>query len=152
MSSQSTRVKAEFAALSLIVDKRLSTGSSTETVPFYFPAPTALSDAAATITVAQIKTGILTMTPTTSRTITLPTATLMSAFLDEAGKCIDIAVINSGADATAIVVAPGTGGTLVGAGTVRDSDATAAPAAGSAIFRIRMTDVSTPAYILYRLS
>ena len=111
-----------------------------------------MADAAATLTVDQLKTGMITMTPTAARTLTLPTATLMSGFLTSIGDCMDFSVINLGADTYHITIAAGTNGSTVGYMVVRDSDATAASDTGSARFRIRQTAVSgTPTYVVYRL-
>jgi hypothetical protein len=149
--SQSSRVAYQFGSLSLSVDKRLVDGSTTELVPTYRPVATSFADAAATVTVAQLKTGVFTMTPTTSRTLTLPTATLLADYLDVVGKSVDITVINLGADATAVVLAEGASGTLVGSGVVRDNSTTTHADSGSGLFRVIMTNVATPAYTVYRL-
>lgn len=148
--SQSSRVSYNFGSLSL-VDARLVDGSTSEVVPVYRPTATAFADANATVTVAQVKTGILTMLATGTKTLTLPTATLLTSFLDVVGKSIDLTVINTGLDGTSVVLAVGASGTLVGSGAVRDSDPTALAASGSGLFRIIATDVSTPAYTVYRL-
>ena len=149
--SQSSRISKEFGALSLSVDRRLVTGSTGEVVPTYTPAPTSFADADDTVTTAQVKTGMFSMTPTAARTLTLPTATLLSSFLDVVGKTVDITIVNLGADATSVVIATGAGGTLVGSSVVRDSNTTTDSDSGSALFRIRMTNVSTPAYTVYRV-
>lgn len=149
--SQSSRVPVSFGSLTLAVDKRLSQGSSSEIVPVFTPVATAFADADATVTVDQIKTGIFTMTPTVTRTLTLPTATLLSSFLDSVGKSIDLVVINSGADTIDVIIAGGTGGSVVGNDTVRDSIATTNPDSGSGLFKIIMTDISSPAYVVYRI-
>lgn len=149
--AQSTRVLKELGSLVIQVDKRVSLGSSSELVPVYKPTATSFADADATVTVDQVKTGIFTMTPTTTRTLTLPTATLLSAYLDAVGKSVDVSVINLGADTTTVTVAAGSGGTLSGAGVVRDPSTTTNSDSGSGLFRIVMTNVSTPAYTVYRV-
>lgn len=149
--SQSSRVAYQFGSLSLSVDKRLVDGSTTELVPTYRPDATIFNNADATVTVAELKTGILAMPATGAKTLTLPTATLLADYLDAVGKSIDITVINTGLDATVVTLAQGASGTLVGSGVVRDNSTTTNSDSGSGLFRIIMTDVSTPAYTVYRL-
>ena len=117
------------------------------------PAPTALADAAATLTSAQVLTGILTITPSVARVLTLPTATLLVRNIPgcEAGDCIDFHIINAATTEDFIAtIAVGTGGTLVGIGIV-EGPVAAYQKSGSATFRIRVTSTSTPAYTCYRL-
>ena len=118
------------------------------------PAPTVLADSNATITVAQLKSGLLTITPTASRTLTLPTAALSAAFLTTIGDSLEFTVINSGADTFHVILAPGASGTAVGFMTVRDSDATTASDTGSGRFLVRQTNVTSgaEAYTIYRLA
>jgi hypothetical protein len=113
-----------------------------------------LADAAATLTVAQVRTGMLVQTPSTGRTLTLPTAALMKTFLSSVGASCDLVVINLGADTNHITIAQGSGGSLVGSGVVRDASTTTNSDSGSGVFRIRMTNVtaSSEAYIVYRIA
>lgn len=151
--SHSKNITREIGALKVLVDKRVQFGSTSEIPVVVRPSPTTVADAAATITVAQVKTGILIQTPSVGRTLTLPTAVLMKEFLSSVGASIDLVVINLGADTNHITVAAGSGGSLVGSGVVRDSSATTDADTGSATFRIRMTNVtaSSEAYIVYRM-
>lgn len=150
--SQSAKTLREFGSLNLFKDLRVKTGSTTTVTVKSSPAPVSLTDADATLTVAQLKSGIFTVTPTSTRTLTLPTATLMAGFLQVIGDSFEFTVVNLGADTKHIVVAAGTGGSVVGYATVRDSDATAAAESGSGVFRVRQTGVDTPSYVVYRIS
>jgi len=104
-------------------------------------APTAETDTA-TITIAELLTGIITGTPTANATYTLPTGTLTDAGVDlVAGGSIDWCVINLDATYT-ITVAAGTAHTVVGGMVVAVSS--------SAQFRTRKTAANT--FVTYRLS
>jgi len=125
----------------------------------YQGAETGLSNGNATLTMSQLFTQILTMTPTTARTLTLPTAAdAVSAISGVAvNDCIEFRIINLGTAANdpEITVAMGTGGTAVGrmetdvpvnnAGTYTNS--------GVGIYRMRFTNitVSSEAYTVYRV-
>lgn len=161
--SHSKKVLSEFGAISVagaitsasltITDKNLSIGSTSALAPKITPAPSGLSDAATTVTVAQLRTGILTMTPTAARTITLPTAANMAAVLTSVGDTLDFSVINLGADTYALTIAtPST--SLVGAALVKDSTTSTDATPGSGMFRVRMTNITsgTEAYSTYRLA
>ena len=129
-------------------------GGGQDTVKYAVPAA-ALGTGNLTITIAQIKTGILEEDPAGDATWTLPTNALLRAGLDDpqTGDTLDFCVINTGtagADED-ITVAAGSGGTLVGSGhcptswTTHDADR-----GGSALFRIRIT--SATAHSIYRLA
>ena len=106
----------------------------------------ALADADATLTIGQVLAAIFTIAPTATRTLTLPTAALAVAGVPapQIGDAIDFTIINT--DATNIaVLAPGTGGSIVGNPNVEG--------AASGNFRLRFTNVTggTEAYTVYRL-
>lgn len=149
--SHSAKTIQEFGAVNILGDARLRTGSTSEAQITIVPAPSAMADAAATLTIAQVKSGLLTMTPSAARILTLPTATSMVTYLKNIGDSADLTIINLGADTMHITLAAGTGGSVVGLAVVRDSDPTAASASGSGTFRIRVTGVTSPAYVAYRL-
>jgi len=151
--SQGGRTLHELGSLRLLKDTRLSLGSSSEVTPLVVPAPVTLTDADATVTVDDVKSGLFVQTPTVSRTTTLPTAALLASFLKKVGDSVDLVVINLGADTIDSVIAAGSGGSIVGSAVVKDSDPTTASASGSAVFRIRQTNVSsgTEAYVCYRV-
>ena len=150
--SHSKSITKEFGALKVLVDQRIQFGSTSDAVVTITPAPTMLADAAATLTVAQLKTGILIQTPTTGRTLTLPTAALMKGFLATVGATVSVTFVNLGEDTNHITVQIGSGGALVGSGVVRDASAVTDSDSGSATFKIRMTNItsSSEAYIVYR--
>ena len=108
------------------------------------PTPTALS-ATATLTIAQLLTGIVTTSGTVAITLTLPTGTLCDAGVTgpalPVNGCFDWAVINAGTSAGAVTVAAGTGHTLVGSATVAIGT--------SAGFRTRKTAANT--FVSYRV-
>ena len=108
------------------------------------PTPTALS-ATATLTIAQLLTGIVTTSGTVAITLTLPTGTLTDAGVTgpalPVNGCFDWAAINTGTSAGAVTVAAGTGHTLVGSATVAIGT--------SAGFRTRKTAANT--FVSYRV-
>jgi hypothetical protein len=107
-------------------------------------APANIADGASMIaTAAEVLTGIVTATPTTTRSIQLPTGTNLDLATDWAiGDSFDFSLITLAAFALTITV--NTGVTIVG------SAATAATSGASARFRLRKTAVAT--YIVYRIS
>ena len=107
-------------------------------------APANIADGASMIaTAAEVLTGIVTATPTTTRSIQLPTGTNLDLATDWAiGDSFDFSVITLAAFALTITV--NTGVTIVG------SAATAATSGSSARFRMRKTAAAT--FIVYRLS
>jgi len=121
--------------------------------------PTALADADATVTISNLLTHILSGTPTTNRTITLPTAANVVSGITgcEVGDCIDFSIINNSTDANEadIILAAGTGGSTDGNLTVSSKSNLAGTyeSAGSGIFRLRIDNVtaSSEAYTLYRV-
>ena len=108
------------------------------------PAPTALA-ASATLTIAQLLTGIVIPSGTVAITLTLPTGTLTDAGI--AGPALPIngsfdwAVINTGTSSGAVTVAAGTAHTLVGSAAVAIGT--------SAGFRTRKTAGNT--FVTYRV-
>ena len=107
-----------------------------------------------TLTIAQLKTGIVADDPEGNANWTLPTATLLLAGLPgyAVGDCLDFWVINE-ATSTAdekITIVMGTGGTAVGLMVVDSQLVSGIRGTGSAHFRIRIT--SSSAYTCYRLS
>ena len=108
------------------------------------PTPTAKS-ATATLTIAELLTGIVTTSGTAAITLTLPTGTLTDAGVTApalpVNGCFDWAVINTGTSSGAVTVAAGTGHTLVGSATVAIGT--------SAGFRTRKTAANT--FVTYRV-
>jgi hypothetical protein len=151
--SQSKHITREVGAIKIFGDTRVTLGSTSEAPIVIRPAPTTVADADTTLTVNQVKTGVFVQTPSVGRILTLPTAALMKTFLTTVGACVDISVINLGVDTKHVTVAAGTGGSVVGSAVVRDSSETTAADSGSAVFRVRMTNVtaSSEAYVVYRV-
>jgi len=107
-------------------------------------APANIADGASMIaTAAEVLTGIITATPTTTRSIQLPTGANLDLATEWAiGQGFDFSVITLAAFALTITV--NTGVTIVG------SAATAATSGASARFRVRKTAADT--FIVYRIS
>ena len=103
---------------------------------------TAVTDTA-TITAAQVLTGILDGTPTAAATYTLPTAALLVAGIAncKVGSSFLLIVNNKSAGAYTITVAAGASGTGDGTLTVAQNVIRA--------FLILITNVTTPAYFVY---
>ncbi len=99
------------------------------------------------------------MTPTVTRTLTLPTAADAVAGIPgvQVDDCIDFRVINLGANASDpnIVISMGTGGTAVGYMTVdpHTNNAGTYSYSGTGVFRLRYTNVtaSSESYTVYRI-
>jgi len=106
-------------------------------------APADIADGAAMIaTAANVLTGIVTATPTTTRSIQLPTGVNLDLATEWAiGESFDFSLITLAAFALTITV--NTGVTIVGAA------ATAATSGASARFRLRKTAADT--FIVYRI-
>ena len=121
------------------------------------PSPVSLSDASQTVTIANLLTGLLTMTPTTNRTVTLPTAANVVGGISgvEVGDCIDFATTNQSSVDNIITIAMGTSGTSVGNMDVYSTSDTGGNYFTSAagMFRLRLTNVtaSSEAYTVYRI-
>ena len=122
------------------------------------PMHTALADADTTLTMTQINSQIITMSPTVNRTITMPMASSMAANLASGvSNSIKFRIINlDDANDASIIIAPamscvGTGHLEVApphnqAGTYHYS--------GTGVFKIRLTDagMGSQSYTIYRVS
>lgn len=121
---------------------------------------TSLSDADATLTMSQLLSQVLTIGPTANRTLTLPTAVDAVAGLAgvRVNDAIDFTIIHTTTSATDpfITINMGTGGTSIGFMEVhpRVNDAGTYFSSGSAVFRMRFTNItsSSEAYTVYRIS
>jgi len=149
-------------ALTLSTDTLFARGyNSTNKTPSIITKWDAHTDATAgnaTITIAQVLTGILEADPAADITYTLPTAALAVAGVTgvAVGDCIDFAVINRSTAGTEeeITITMGANGTAVGNMVVPTVDTTHdADRSGSALFRIRFTAVTgTETYTCYRIA
>lgn len=102
---------------------------------------------AVTYTAAQILGGLIVRDPAGSaRTDVLPTAALLLASMKEVtvGDVIKCLIVNNADAAETITIDPGTGGDLTQIAGTR-----IIPQNTSRMIYIRVTDVSTPAYIAY---
>lgn len=126
----------------------------------YQPAPIALADAAATVTIANLLVGLLTISPTVDRNITLPTAALAVAGISTVSvdDCIDFRImhLSTGVADPVINVLMGAGGSAVGNMSIYPSANNAGTYnySGTATFRMRFTNVGsgTETYSIYRIS
>lgn len=107
-------------------------------------APTAKT-ADATLTIAELLTGIVTATSASAVALTLPTGTLTDAGVAagslKAGQAFEWSVINLGSSSGAVTMTAGTGHTYVGAAVVAITT--------SARFRTRKTAANT--FVTYRV-
>jgi hypothetical protein len=128
-------------------------------------AHTALANSDATLTMDNnsatgILPGILSGTPTASRTLTLPTAANAVAGVSgvAVNDSIDFVVINksTAGNSASFILAAGTGGSIEGNATVNAVSNGLATFfdSGSGTFRMRFTNVTggTEAYVVYRIS
>ena len=122
------------------------------------PAETTLGDANTTLTITQINTQIVTMTPTVDRTITLPTAASMSVnLINTVDNSIKFRIINlDDANDANITIQPTAGCIGVGHMDVAPPHNTAGTYhySGTGVFKLRLTNASagTQAYTVYRVS
>lgn len=147
--SQSTRVSSGFGGIKVYKNGIVKVGNTTQVNVFKTPAPTALSTTATTITAAQVTAGLVTQTPASALTVTLPSASAFLAAMAVSGAVeqydsFKFTVINlSGANILTVAV-DGSTGTLVGAAAIAVST--------SAEFLLRVTSVSgSPTYTVYRV-
>lgn len=107
----------------------------------------ALADADAVLLISQILAALFTITPTATRTLTLPTAVDAVAGMVAAqiGDAVDFNIINLAAGID-VVLAAGTGGSIVGNTTITGNT--------TGIFRLRLNNVTsgTESYTVYRLN
>jgi hypothetical protein len=105
--------------------------------------PTAKT-ATGTLTIAELRTRIITSTSASAVALTLPTGTLVDAAFTglPVGSSFDFSVINLGSSSGAVTMTAGTDHTYVGAAVVAIST--------SAIFRTRKT--ATRTFVTYRVS
>jgi len=109
------------------------------------PTPSAIN-ASATLTIAQLLTGIITTNSATAVAFTLPTGTLTDAGvlggLLLVDQSFDWTIINTGSAVGVVTVSGGTGNTLVGSGVLAITT--------SATFRTRKTAANT--FTTYRVA
>ena len=143
--SQSRLISKTVGSLDLISSSTLKLGNTTQVNIESRPAASALGATATTVTAAQLLTGILTQSPSSALTVTLPTAAAFIAALPdcEVGDSFKFTFINTnGTNAATIAVNVSTG-TLVGSATVALST--------SAGFIVRLTSVTDAGtYTVYR--
>ncbi len=142
MSGQANKVTKTFGAVNIGANA-VKAGSTTAVPVSASPAPVAYA-VTATVTAADALTGMITSSTAAAVTATMPTATLLLAALTRPaiGDTFTIVFINTGGS-NAITVAAGSGGSLVGLATVAS--------ATSGTYRVRVTAITTPTYIMYRI-
>jgi len=149
-------------ALTLSTDTLFARGynatNKTPSIITKWDAHTTTASAGATLTIAQLLTGVLEADATAQISYALPTAALAVAGVTgvAVGDCIDFAVINRSTAGTEeeITITMGANGTAVGNMVVPTVDTTHdADRSGSALFRIRFTAVTgTETYTCYRIA
>jgi hypothetical protein len=109
------------------------------------PTPSAI-DASATLTIAQLLTGIITTNSATAVAFTLPTGTLTDAGILSGqllvNQSFDWNIVNTGSAVGVVTVSGGTGNTLEGSGVLAITT--------SATFRTRKTAANT--FVTYRIA
>lgn len=126
----------------------------------YQPSPVALADAAVTVTIANLLVGLLTISPTVDRNITLPTAALAVAGISTVSvdDCIDFRImhLSTGAADPIVNIIMGVGGTAVGNMSIYPfvNNAGTYNYSGTATLRMRFTNVGsgTETYTIYRIA
>lgn len=120
------------------------------------PAVFAAADVDATLTLTNIRSGIITMIPSVARTLTLDSAT--NLYNDLAGEIlndsIDFYIVNLDdvvTGANDITLAVDASGTIVGNTIVVSCSTTSTIQVCSGHFRIVFDDLSTPTFSVYRL-
>lgn len=117
-----------------------------------------LTDANVTVTTQNLLNGILYMTTGSSRTVTLPNASdIITAIPSiQVSDCIDFSVIYNVTNILggSLTVAMGTGGTMIGQNSISGLANLGGLFYGSlsGMFRLSITNVSTPSYTVYRMS
>lgn len=110
----------------------------------------------ATLTDAQMLSGILVATPTAAAAYTVRTGTQLEDAIQAihpnltAGDCFDLTIINIGGTLNDITLTAATGITIVGDAVVRPSADSGTEQAGQGTFRFRYTAANT--FIAYRVS
>lgn len=147
MSSKASNVTKTFGQ-TIILDNSKNILGSTAAAPLVLtPAPTSVATGSSVLSVAAVKSGLVSQTPEANSTLTLPTAEALLAAYPSAvvGASLKVGVINLAAATFNTTIAADSGSTMVGSGIV-------APL-GSKQFTIRFTDVTTgsEAYVVYAL-
>ena len=133
MASSIFELTSDQAVIRLLLEKRVTK---------------AASDGAVTLTAAETIGGVVTMTPTTGRAVTTPTAADLKTAIGgplEVGTSFELTVVNVAAATHALTLTAGNGITLGGATAM----ATVA-AATSATYVFVCTAVGTPTFTVYR--
>ncbi len=126
-----------------------------ERLMLYMPTPETAT-ATATLTDAQMLTGILVATPTAAAAYTMRTGTQLDAALVALGYVLrvndafDLTIINSGGTGDDITLTASTGITIVGDPVVGPVADVATEQAGQGTFRLRRTAANT--WVAYRIS
>lgn len=113
------------------------------------PVPVSLADANATLTINNLLTSLLVINTSSNRTLTLPTANDVVSGISsiQINDSIDFSIVNTSSTGTVSVTA-GSNGSIQGTSTVY----AAINNSGSGLFRLVVTNVSTPTYIVYRIA
>jgi hypothetical protein len=145
----------KLVASQVFADNLSSGNGSTDMPTTITPAASAATDSA-TLTIAELLTGVISGTPTNAATYTLPTAALAVAGVTNPliGSSFDFTIQNlSTVNTYIITVAAGTGGSIVGNIHV-EADVSASFTTATGQFRLRFTNVTSgaEAYVVYRIA
>ena len=135
--SQSSKVTRNFGS---IFARSIELAPSIAVDPYRTPAPVTLADAAAVLSLTQIFSGLAVITPTAARTLTFPTATVLTAGRLDSDTW-QITIVNT-SSSFAVTVAADASGSLIGSGVIAVST--------SATFMIRVSLSGSPTYTIYR--
>lgn len=146
MSSKASNVSKTFGQSIILDASKTVSGSITSSVLTLTPPPTNVATGSSVLTVAAVKSGIVTQTPAANSTLTLPSASLILAGFPQAqvGSTLSLSVINLAAATFTTTIAPDSStGTMVGTAVI-------APLTSGRI-RIRFTSVTSgsAAYVAY---
>lgn len=145
MSSKASNVSKTFGQSIILDASKTVSGSITSSVLTLTPPPTNVATGSSVLTVAAVKSGIVTQTPGANSTLTLPTAAAILAGFPQAqvGSTLSLSVINLAAATYTTTIAPDAGSSMVGTAAI-------APLTSGRI-RIRFTSVTSgsAAYVAY---
>lgn len=133
-------------------------GNATTSTLSRCPPPTTLANANATLTLPQLRSGLIICAPATSdKTLTTPTASAIVGNITnpEVGTCFTLNVINNGTgDGVGVIIAGGTGVSIVGLARVDNATGTDIKSSGSGTFLCRITNITASAEtcVIYRVS
>lgn len=145
MSSKASNVTKTFGQSIILDASKTVSGSISSAVLSLTPVPTNVATGSSVLTVAAVKSGVITQTPAANSTLTLPSASLILAAFPQArvGSTLSLSVINLAAATFTTTIASDAGSSMVGTAVI-------APLTSGRI-RIRFTSVTSGSatYVAY---